>query len=406
LLVSKNKDINLLRSSEKSSLRRFLALYIVLVAMILLLLGIFYYKSQEELMFSNKRIELSAYANEQVKELKLLHHYFPSRTEYPRSYNFNSAIYDIERVKIFSTLKNSDVNFDKEIYRSGNKIHFVKYLDDYYLGAKYLFLEVDEDKEWYAQTITNIIILGLLTLSILAIFGLVFVNIFLRPMKNSIRLLDDFIKDTTHELNTPISAILANVEMMDTDVMIEKNKKKLHRINIAAKTVSHLYQDLTFLTLNHNQHSNDEWIDLKKLFEDRVEYFTILAGSKKVIFCLDLNYSAIYMDKVKITRVIDNLISNAIKYNKRSGAITIILRKEYFIVKDSGIGIEASKVSAIFERYSRFNSSEGGFGIGLNIVKSIIDEYGLKISVESVLGEGTDIRVDFLKATMGEGDKK
>jgi len=406
LLVSKNKDINLLRSSEKSSLTRFLALYTVLVTMILLLLGVFYYKSQEELMFSNQRIELSEYANEQVKELKLLHHYFPSRTEYPRSYNFNSAIYDIERVKIFSTLKNNDVNFDKEIYRSGDKIHFVKYLDDYYLGAKYLFLEVDEDKAWFAKTIRNIIILGILTLLIMAIFGLFFVNILLRPMKNSIRLLDDFIKDTTHELNTPISAILANVEMMDTNVMIEKNKKKLHRINIAAKTVSHLYQDLTFLTLNHNQQSNNEWIDLKKLFEDRVEYFTILAGSKKVTFCLDLNYSAIYMDKVKITRVIDNLISNAIKYNKRSGAITIILRKEYFIVKDSGIGIEASKVSAIFERYSRFNSSEGGFGIGLNIVKSIIDEYGLKISVESVLGEGTEIRVDFLNATMGKGDEK
>ena len=406
MLVSKNKDINLLLSSEQSSLLRFLSLYAVLAIMILLLLGIFYYKSQEELMFSNQRIELSNYANEQVKELKLLHHYFPSRTEYPRSYNFNSAIYDIERVKIFSTLKNSDVNFDKEIYRIDNKIHFVKYLDDYYLGAKYLFLEVDEDDAWYAQTITNIIILGILTLIIMAIFGLVFVNILLRPMKNSIRLLDDFIKDTTHELNTPISAILANVEMMDTDVMVEKNKKKLHRINIAAKTVSHLYQDLTFLTLNHNQQSNNEWIDLKKLFEDRVEYFTILAGSKKITFTLDLNYSAIHMDLIKITRVIDNLISNAIKYNKRNGAITIVLRKEYFIIKDSGIGIEATKVSAIFERYSRFNSSEGGFGIGLNIVRSIIDEYGLKISVESVLGEGTDIRVDFLRASLGKGKSK
>ncbi len=404
MLALKNKDINLLRSSEKSSLLRFLALYTVLATMILLLLGIFYYKSQEELMFSNERIKLSNYANEQVKELKLLHHYFPSRTEYPRSYNFDSAIYDIERVKIFSTLKNSEVNFDKEIYRSGDKIHFVKYLDDYYLGAKYLFLEVDEDNDWYAKTITNIIILGILTLIIMAIFGLFFVHILLRPMKNSIMLLDNFIKDTTHELNTPISAILANVEMMDTDVMVEKNKKKLHRINIAAKTVSHLYQDLTFLTLNHNQQSKDEWIDLKKLFEDRVEYFTILAGSKKVTFYLDLNYSAIYMDIVKMTRVIDNLISNAIKYNKRLGAITIILRKEYFIIRDSGIGIEASKVSAIFERYSRFNNSEGGFGIGLNIVKSIIDEYGLKISVESVLGEGTDIRVEFLKASLGNGD--
>ena len=372
--------------------------------MILLLLGIFYYKSQEELMFSNKRIELSNYANEQVKELKLLHHYFPSRTEYPRSYNFRSAIYDIERVKIFSTLKNSDVNFDKEIYRRGDTIQFVKYLDDYYLGAKYLFLEVDEDKAWYNQTITNIVILGIVTLMIMAIFGLFFVNILLRPMKNSIMLLDNFIKDTTHELNTPISAILANVEMMDTDVMMEKNKKKLHRINIAAKTVSHLYQDLTFLTLNHNKQSKDEWIDLKQLFEDRVEYFTMLAGSKKVTFTLDLEESSIYMDVIKMTRLIDNLISNAIKYNKRSGSITIVLRKEYFVVKDSGIGIEASKVSAIFERYSRFNNTEGGFGIGLNIVKSIIDEYKLKISVSSILGEGTDIRVDFIEANRDRGD--
>ena len=355
-------------------------------------------------MFSNKRIELSTYANEQVKELKLLHHYFPSRTEYPRSYDFRSAIYDIERVKIFSNLKNNDIDFDKEIYRRGDTIQFVKYLDDYYLGAKYLFLEVDEDKEWYTQTITNIIILGMVTLMIMAIFGLFFVNILLRPMKNSIMLLDNFIKDTTHELNTPISAILANVEMMDTDVMMERNKKKLHRINIAAKTVSHLYQDLTFLVLNQNKESKNEWIDLKELFEDRVEYFTMLAGSKKVTFSLDLDQSSIYMDAIKMTRLIDNLISNAIKYNKRSGSITIVLRKEYFVVKDSGIGIEASKVSAIFERYSRFNNSEGGFGIGLNIVKSIIDEYNLKISVKSVLGVGTDIRVDFLIAKIAKGD--
>jgi two-component system OmpR family sensor kinase len=371
--------------------------------MVLLLLGVFYYQSQEELMFAEQRTELSHYANEQVKELKELHMKFRTRTVYPRSYNYRSAIYDIERVKIFSTLKNEDINFEKEIYRVGNTIHFVKYLDDYYLGAKYLFLEVDEDEGWYDDTLTNIFILGFFTLVILAIFGLFFVKIFLRPMKHSIVLLDDFIKDTTHELNTPISAILANIEMMDKSVMAEKNRKKLERINIAAKTVSHLYQDLTFLTLNHNQQSKNEWIDLKQLFENRVEYFTILAGSKKVIFHLDLKYSAIYMDIIKITRVIDNLISNAIKYNKRGGNITIKLRKEYFIVKDNGIGIEASEVSAIFERYSRFNSSEGGFGIGLNIVKSIIDEYNLKISVESVIAEGTAIRVDFLRSSLGEG---
>ena len=400
--VSKNKDTNLLRSSEKSSLTRFLTLYIVLVTMLLLLLGIFYYQSQEELMFSNKRTILSNYANEQVKQLKLLHHYFPERTEYPRSLEFNSAIYDIEGIKIFSTLENENVNFEKEIYRVGDTIQFVKYLDDYYLGAKYLFMEVDEDDEWYEETMRNILIFGVITLIVLAIFGLFFVKLFLRPMKNSIMLLDNFIKDTTHELNTPISAILANIEMMDTTIMAEKNKKKLARINIAAKTVSHLYQDLTYLTLNHNRQSKDEWIDLKSLISDRVEYFMILSHSKKITFDLDLNYATLFIDAIKIARVIDNLISNAIKYNKRRGKVSIVLRKNYFIIKDSGIGIEQQKVSQIFERYTRFNSSEGGFGIGLNIVKSIIDEYHLKITVVSELGVGTTIRVDFLKGALGE----
>ena len=353
-------------------------------------------------MFSNQRTILSGYANQQVKALKLLHHYFPERTEYPRNADFRSAIYDIEGVKIFSTLEDPVVNFEKVIYREGKSIHFVKRLDDYYLGAKFLFVEVDENKEWYDKTMADIVTLGGLTLVVLAIFGLFFVKLFLRPMRNSMMLLDDFIKDTTHELNTPISAILANIEMMDTDIMSEKNKKKLARINIAAKTVSHLYQDLTYLTLNHNRQSKDEWIDLKKLIEDRVEYFTILAGSKKVTFDLDLKYSTIYIDGIKIARVVDNLISNAIKYNKRSGNIFITLRKNHFVIQDNGIGIESEKVSEIFERYARFNTSEGGFGIGLNIVKSIIEEYHLKIDVKSVLGEGTTIRVDFTKGTIDE----
>ena len=400
--VSKNKGTNLLRRSEKSSLRRFLALYFTLVVMILSLLGTFYYQSKEKLMYSDQRTILSNYAHEQIQQLRRLHRDFPQKSDYPRSSEFRSAIYDIERSKIFSTLKHPEVNFDKELHHQGGMITSVTYLDDYYLGTKYLFIEIDEDKDWYSGVMMEIFTLGTIILVVLAIFGLFFVNLFLRPMKNSIMLLDDFIKDTTHELNTPISAILANIEMMNLEVMGEKNNKKLSRINIAAKTVSHLYQDLTYLTLDHNRKSNDEWIDLKTLIEDRVEYFAILAGSKKVLFSLDLNYSTIFIDGIKIARVIDNLISNAIKYNKRGGTIHITLRKDYFIIKDSGIGIEAEKVNDIFERYTRFNSSEGGFGIGLNIVRSIIEEYSLKIEVASVLGEGTTIRVDFLKGTVDD----
>ena len=402
MLVSKNKGTNLLRSSEKRSLTRFLALYIVLVTMLLLLLGIFYYQSQEKLMFSNQRTILAEYANNHVKALKHLHNHFKEDLFYPRNYQFNSAIYDIEGKKIFSTLENPQINFEKEVYRTGNSIHFVKALDDYYLGAKYLFIEVQEDLSWREETMSNIVTFGTLTLVVLAIFGFFFVKIFLKPMKNSIMLLDDFIKDTTHELNTPISAILANIEMMDMSTISEKNQKKLSRINVAAKTVSHLYQDLTYLTLNHNRESKDEWIDLKQLIKDRVEYFAILAGSKKINFELDLKDSALFIDGIKIARVLDNLISNAIKYNRRNGTIYIVLRKNYLSVRDTGIGIETEKVNDIFERYTRFSSSEGGFGIGLNIVKSIIEEYHLQIKVNSTISVGTIMRIDFLKGTLDD----
>ncbi len=391
----KNRDISLLRYNEKQSLRRFLYLYIFLVLAIITLLSIFYYQSQEKLMFSNQRTILSGYATEQVKNLKILHHYFPTRYKYPRDKRFKSAIYDIERVLIFSTLENNNINLDKSIYRAGSKIHFVKYLDDYYLGAMYLVIEIDEDRTWYRETIMHIIALGTAILTILAIFGLFFVRLFLKPMKNSVELLDNFIKDTTHELNTPISAILANIEMMDKSVMNQKNAKKLSRINIAAKTVSHLYQDLTYLVLGHQRSSNNEDIDLKKLINARVQYFYIIANAKKIRFETDLEEANLFIDPIKIARVIDNLISNAIKYNKRGGKIKIVLRDSYFLVSDTGIGINSKKINSIFDRYSRFNHSVGGFGIGLNIVKSIIDEYHLQVVVHSEEGKGTTFKIIF-----------
>lgn len=399
MLVSKNKDTNLYRNSERRSLFRFLSLYITLVILLLFVLGMLHYKSQEELMFSNQRTLLSNYANEQYKAIKEFHNDgYPKNVIYPRNVNFRSAIYDLSGEKIFSLMRHTPRHFGRDIYRVKDSLHFLKPLDEnYYLGAKYLFIEVNEDFSWKDDAIKEIMLYGILTLVIMAIFGYFFLGIFLRPMHDAIALLDDFIKDTTHELNTPISAILANVEMMDKVAMGAKNERKLARINIAAKTVSHLYQDLTYLTLSHNRESKDELIDLRQLIFDRVEYFSILAGSKKVTFTLDLNESVLFIDAIKIARVVDNLISNAIKYNKRNGKIHIILRKEYLCVEDTGIGIPAEKVNQIFDRYSRFNSSEGGFGIGLNIVKSIAVEYNLKIKVNSVLNEGTSIRIDFLK---------
>ena len=387
--VLKNKVTNSLLKSEKKSLSRFLTLYVAIILVIISLLSFYYYQSQEKLMLAEQRANLSKYAYIQTKRLKVLHHFFDERTTYPRDSRFKSAIYDLEYVKIFSLLEDENIIFDEGIYRHAQHIHLVKRLDNFYLGAKYLILEVPDDTAWEMRLWRDMIGYGLLAFFLFMILGLYLAKLFLKPMRDSIVLLDRFIKDTTHELNTPLSAILANIEMMDTDVMIEKNRTKLNRINIAAKTVSILYRDLTYLTLEQEKQKHDEVVQLKALIEDRAEYFTILAQSKKLLCHLDLEDATLFIDKRKITRVIDNLISNAIKYNKREGTIGIKLREGELTIWDTGIGIAEDKVVFIFDRYTRFNASEGGFGVGLSIVKTILDEYNIKIKVESKIGEGT-----------------
>jgi len=355
----------------------------------IVLLSLFYYESRRQLMLSDRRATLAQYAYIQTKRLKVLHHFFPERQTYPRDPRFNSAIYDIELHEIFSLNQMRRTRFDEEIYLSKGFIHFVKGLDTYYLGTRYLVIEVKDDNTWFKETMRQIALYGTIAFMVLMLFGLYLARLFLKPMRDSIMLLDRFIKDTTHELNTPLSAILANIEMMDTSVMAEKNRKKLERINIAAKTVSTLYKDLTYLMLEQERENRDEVLDLKEIIEDRVEYFDILARSKKVLFILSLSEATLIMDRRKCMRVIDNLLSNAIKYNRRNGTIEILLEKGKLVIADSGMGIEAEKIPFMFDRYLRFNRSEGGFGIGLSIVKKILDEYRMDIEVISKKGEGT-----------------
>jgi two-component system OmpR family sensor kinase len=368
-----------------------LSLYLFLVVAVLILLGLFYYENQKKFMLSNQRGVLSAYAYEQTRRLKILHHYFDDMHTftYPRDSRFKSAIYDLEEVKIFSILTHEDVRFNEEIYQSKGKIYYVYILDIHYLGAKYLIIEVDEDRSWYRETLNKIILYGWSAFVILALFGLMLARLFVKPMRDSIMLLDRFIKDTTHELNTPLSAILANIEMMDTAELGEKNKKRLDRMTIAAKTVSTLYEDLTYLTLEHERGNHNESLDLRKIIQERVEYFDTSAKSKQITFDLNLDDEHYVMDSRKFIRVIDNLISNAIKYNRRGGTVAISLEKGKMTIEDSGIGIKEDKIPFIFDRYMRFNSSEGGFGVGLSIVKKILDEYKIKITVDSQEGKGT-----------------
>jgi len=396
LSVLKNWDISL-RQSEKKTLRSFFLLYLFFTIVLSLFMATYYYNTQKNLMLKDKRVEFSKYANDEIKKLKYLQVNFNKVPRiYPRDKRFKSAIYDSVYVKIFSLLDTNKVDLNEDIYLQNGGIFYIKELESYYLGAKYVVIEVKDDGLWRKEVYHNLLIYGGIVLFALLLMGYFLLYLLLKPMREAIALLDRFIKDTTHELNTPISTILSNIELSDRGNIDEKLQKRLNRIKIGAKTISNLYQDLLFLTLSDKIESKKEDVDLKELFTERIEYFSLFFDTKKITLKQSLKDKvSLHVDKNRLTKLIDNLFSNAIKYNKIRGKIEVALEDKYFYIKDSGRGIEKDKLEQIFKRYERADKSVGGFGIGLSIVSKIAHEEGLKVEISSVFKKETVVKVSW-----------
>ena len=393
MLVLKNSGIDL-TNSETRTLLGFSLLYSFLVLVILSVVSFLYYQFKKDLMLQEKRQILQDYSNDLVFRLKDLHVNIDKNNIYPRDEKFNSAIFDSDKKEIFSTLKSKSVSLDDVIYLSGDYIHFIKEPESYYLGSKFIIIEILDDNLWFEQIKYKMFISFVLAFLFMIFIGYFISKLFLKPMRDALHLLDRFIKDTTHELNTPVTAILTNIEMIDKSLLDEKLAKKINRIEIGAKTISNIYEDLTFVTLNNQIISNNENINVSDILRQRIDFFNSLADMKKITFKMDIKDNIfILCDVKKISKLIDNLLSNAIKYNKISGFIIVVLSEDGFSIEDSGKGITKENLENLFERYTRFDKSVGGFGIGLNIVSLIIKEYDFKINVESQIDVGTKMSV-------------
>ena len=394
MLASSDKDINLLQS-ERRTLFRFSALYLLLSIVIISGFSFIYYELQKDLMLQEKKPQLQEYSKEFIASLKQLHINFDKTQRYPRDERFSSAIFDSDKKMIFETSPTT-LTLNKILYLNEGEIHLVNIPESYYLGSKYIVLKIKDDGVWLSSVKKEITLFASLAFVFMSIVGYLLLRLFLKPMRDAMELLDRFIKDTTHELNTPVSTIVANIEMIDKDTLDSNLLRKINRIDIGAKTISNIYQDLTYLTLGNKIVSKDEELRVQDVVEERVEYFKSLASAKKITLTFKTyKKTKLFIDRAKFSKLLDNLLSNAVKYNKIGGTIVVHVSKNLVVVEDSGIGIAKENISKLQDRYSRFNSSSGGFGIGLSIVASICKEYSLDIKIESKEKIGTKVSLSW-----------
>mgnify|MGYP002215808682 FL=1 len=228
-----------------------------------------------------------------------------------------------------------------------------------------------------------------------------------RNLKNQKYVRKQYAQDISHELRTPITNLQLYIEAIKDGV-----------IDVDEQTLSSLLEEtqrLEGLVVNLNKSFNDnsEYLKINKKEFDLSQHIKLILDTiKPRLTKLDISLIEeikdgviIYSDKDKISQIIQNLISNAIKAIKEDGLIRVSLYEDknniYIDIKDNGVGISDEKKEVIFERFYRIddarNTKTNGHGLGLSITKNFVESLGGKIKLKSKLGKGSTFSVIFPK---------
>jgi signal transduction histidine kinase len=205
-----------------------------------------------------------------------------------------------------------------------------------------------------------------------------------------------FISNVSHELLTPIALLknkfenLLQNESLD-DNAFDKIAGALRTLDMLKKIINNL---LLISRIENNQYEANESINFHELITDLQEDLQDRMEDREIQFLNKMEHDFIFTgNKTLIHILIYNLVINAVKYNKPKGSILVtdgFLEDRYFIsITDSGIGMMASQIENIFNRFARISSDQDGQGLGLAIADSIASFHHIEIKVTSVINEGT-----------------
>ena len=236
------------------------------------------------------------------------------------------------------------------------------------------------NQENFVYIIVPLLIVGL------SIF-LGFTNSILKPIFKSDEKLEQSIKETLHELNIPVSTIKMNTQLLEKSLNDEKSLKRLERIKQASNNLLKLYENMEY-----NIKKEIDKIDKKEFYLDEViknscdKFEDIKNGTKIFITVPNIK---VFTDLNGFEKTIDNLISNAIKYNSKINPEIIISYKDFTLsIFNRGEKIDTNNLLIIFDKYYQENPLNDGFGLGLSMVKEFCDKNKISINIDTKSEEG------------------
>lgn len=223
---------------------------------------------------------------------------------------------------------------------------------------------------------------------------------------NNAQLRQEFTANVSHELKTPLTAISGYAELIGNGMTGKEDTIRFsNEIHSNANRLLSLINDIIKLSeLDEADHQMEmERIDLYKLAENCVQMMQVTAEKQGIRLILQGESTMVMANKGLMDEVFYNLCSNAIRYNKPGGSVTVTVGTKdehpFLSVADTGIGIPKECQERVFERFYRVDKSRskstGGTGLGLAIVKHIVAQHNAALHLDSELDEGTTIEIVF-----------
>lgn len=217
---------------------------------------------------------------------------------------------------------------------------------------------------------------------------------------NSQKSKDEFISNVTHEMNTPLTSIKGFAELIASGNL---DKQKTIKAGSTILNQSERLSSMIAKILRYSELDDDLLptydLNISNVIKEHVLTYSPLFKDKKITFEQQIEDNVVLKTRHEyITEILDNLISNAVKYNKPKGSIKLTLTNRKLEVADTGIGIDREELTHIFSRFYTVDKSHGentGFGLGLSIVKKLCDRSHWKLTVDSTKGEGTVFTIEF-----------
>jgi len=323
---------------EKESLIKSFSLFFITIELFLIFIFYNYYRIEEEHLSEELFLEMKNYSFF-LDSKKFNIDIVPKRD----SERFYELYFDKQKIFILSPIPDDTQNALEIIYPLSKYQQELKYI-------KFALL-----KQFLLLSIVAIII------------SFLFAIYTLHPLQKAFSMLEEFIKDIIHDLNTPITSILINLKMM-------KKNEEVESITNSANAIAMLHKNL--IAYLKDEKFQFEKFNLKEVVQEQINFF------KSIYYYIDwredIEDRVIYSNRGAFCRIIYNLLSNACKYNRSDGFIKIYTEGKNLIIENSTYGVR--RPSKIFKRF--YKESNRGLGMGLHIVKKLSRELKISVGVE------------------------